>query len=77
MPHPFDPVRDRLQQMQTCLSGPSVDLIAIAKAYAALGEAMLEATRQSGQTSMRFEAAAKALRLTTSKSALQAFVQSR
>jgi len=71
---PFSPVRASLSDMQACLAAPSVDLIGLAKAYAALAGAMLEATRNAGQTSMRFEVVARALDLRTNKSVLKRFL---
>ena len=71
---PFAAVRMRLSVMQRVLEGPQVDLIVLAKAYAALANAMLEDVQRAGQRSMRFEAACKSLDLRTTKTALQRFI---
>ena len=72
--HPFAQVRLRLVEMTRALDGDQVDLIVLAKAYAALANALLEDVQRSGQSSMRFEAVCKALDLRTPKSELQRFV---
>ena len=73
-PAAFADVRAALERMRDLSSAEPVDLLAMGKAYAALSRAMCEATRASGQSSVRFDAAAKALELTTKKSDLAAFV---
>lgn len=71
---PFANARAQLDALQQELSKPSVDLIAMAKAYAAFARALLAAVEQAGQSSMRFQAVVKALDLTTPKSALRRFL---
>lgn len=72
--HPFAAVRMRLTEMQHTLEGPSVDLMAFAKAYANLASAVLLDVQRAGQSSIRFEAVCKALDLRTTKTELQTFV---
>lgn len=71
---PFVDARTALDRLQLALAGPKVDLLGMAKAYAAFAEALYIAVQQTGQTSMRFAAVVKALDLRTPKSALQHFL---
>jgi len=73
--HPFATTRLRLMEMQAALGGTQVDLITLAKAYAALANALFDDVQRTGQSSMRFEAVCKALDLRTAKSELLAFVR--
>lgn len=72
--HPFAGVRTALGHMRQVLDGGEVDMIALAKAYAALAQAMHADVLRAGQTSMRFEAVVKALDLRTPKSQLARFL---
>ena len=70
----WEALKDRAEALAATCSGGQVDLLALAKAYAAFAVAIGEAAEAAGQTSMRFEAAAKALDLRTPRSALTAFL---
>ncbi len=72
--HPFAATRTRLGGMRQALEASPVDLMALAKSYAALANAVHEDVTRAGQSSMRFEAVCKALDLRTKKSELQRFV---
>jgi len=64
----------QLAAMDRALAAEPIDLIGLAKAYAALSTAMVDVAQAAGQSSARFDAVQKALDLRTAKSALQAFL---
>lgn len=66
--------RAQLTAMDQALSAEPIDLMGLAKHYAALSIAMVDVARAAGQTSVRFEAVRRALDLRTPKSALQRFL---
>lgn len=70
----FAEVRRVLSHLLHLTSAPQVDLLALGKSYAELSRALLTVVQNLGKTSMRFEAAVKALDLRTPKSALQQFL---
>ncbi len=63
-----------LVQMTAMLAQPSFSLTDFAKSYEASAHELLAAVKAHGLSSLRFEAAAKALDLRTPKSALERFV---
>ncbi len=72
----WDELRRATDALRALIEAPHADLIALGKAYAGVAHAMVGCAAAAGQTSMRFQAAAKALDLRTSKSALREFVES-
>jgi hypothetical protein len=70
----WDHLRAALSRLDAIAASPRADLVALGKAYAALAEAMREVALAAGQSSARFDAAARALDLRTPKSAIEAFV---
>lgn len=71
---PFQTARSELARLHQQLQARPVDLMALAKAYAGLAQALHEGIQKVGQSSMRFAAVVKALDLRTTKSALQRFL---
>lgn len=70
----WDALRAATSRLGALAARDHVNLLELGKAYAAIADAMLAAARAAGQTSLRFEVAAKALDLKTPKSALTAFL---
>lgn len=80
--HSIDATAPSVQSLRRAVHGlselmgsPSVDLLALGKGYRAVALAMCAVAKESGLGSVRFDAAAKALDLTTRKSTLVRFVE--
>lgn len=72
---PWDDLRGELALLTKMVEQPQVDLIELGKAYARLANSVLKVSQAHHLSSLRFEAATKALDLTTPKSELQAFME--
>jgi hypothetical protein len=70
----WDELRKALGDLGEIAARPRADLVNLGKAYAAVAEAMDGVAAASGQKSLRFEAARRALDLHTPKSKIAAFV---
>lgn len=71
----WDALRDAADRVARAAADETTNLVELGKAYAALAVAMQAVTAASGQTSARYDAAAKALDLKTPKSKLAAFLE--
>jgi hypothetical protein len=71
----WDSLRNQLQDMQQQLRQPELNLVGFARLYEGTAKMILAAVDQTGLSSMRFEAAAKALDLGTRKSKLEKFLE--
>ena len=70
----WDSVRAHLRDFNTMLEGQIVNPMEMGKLYGELAQSLLEAIQKSGRSSLRFQAAAKALDLKTPKSQLESFL---
>ena len=68
-------LRDHLKEMEAMLGQPKFNLVQFAKVYEASAKTLLEAVKERGMSSSRFEAAARALDLSTAKSKLEQFLR--
>ena len=71
----WEKLRCHLKEMEVMLGQPQFNLVHFAKIYEESAKTLLKAIKERGISSSRFEAAAKALNLTTAKSKLDRFLQ--
>ena len=69
-----DALRGHVRALSSMLEGKHVNLTEMGKLYESITRTLLAAVEQSGHSSLRFRAAAKALDLKTPKSRLASFV---
>jgi hypothetical protein len=68
-------LRCHLEEMEAMLGQPKFNLVQFAKVYEASAKTLLKAVKERGMSSSRFEAAAKALDLSTARTKLDRFLQ--
>ena len=70
----WDDLRSALRAMTTMLDGSDLNLLEFARLYQSATQSVVSACKVAGLSSLRFEAAAKAMDLETKKSTLEDFL---